>query len=294
MAGRPYWSGQFKISLVSFGIELFPATKSEAGISFHQLDRATGQRVRHMNVIDGDKPIENSQIIKGYEYSKGEYVTLEPSEIANLRIPTKKVIEVQQFVSLDELSPSLFESPFFVIPQSKESGEAFAVVKKAMEQANKAAIGEIAFGGREHLVAIAPAPDKPFGGMMAYILRYGEELRSSENLPSPSTSQNVDKKQLSMASELIRAYTSPLNLEEFKDDYEAALHELIEAKQKHLSLPVEQASPRRAKVTNLMEALRRSVSQAKGSAAREKDKVPSAARKGPVLVKASGKKHKVA
>ena len=72
MAGRPYWSGQLKISLVSFGIQLFPATNSQSGVTFHQIDRATGQRIRHLNVIDGDDPVENSEIVKGYEYSKGK------------------------------------------------------------------------------------------------------------------------------------------------------------------------------------------------------------------------------
>src|SRR5580658_3580051 len=103
MAGRPFWSGQLKISLVSFGIELYPATKPHGGIAFHQIDRASGQRVRHLNVIDGDRPIENSEIVKGYEYSKGEYVAVEPEEIGKLRIEATKVVEVGQFVDATEL-----------------------------------------------------------------------------------------------------------------------------------------------------------------------------------------------
>ena len=98
MAGRPYWSGQFKISLVSFGIQLFPATNYQSGVTFHQIDRSTGERIRHLNVIDDDKPVENSEIVKGYEYTKGKYLIVEPDEIANLRIETKNVIDVQQFV----------------------------------------------------------------------------------------------------------------------------------------------------------------------------------------------------
>jgi DNA end-binding protein Ku len=155
MAARPYWSGQFKVSLVSFGIQLFPATQSQSGVTFHQLDRETGQRIRHRNVVGDDEPVQNSEIVKGYEYTKGKYLIVEPDEIAKLRVETKSVIDVQQFVALDELPPALFEKPYFVVPDPRESAGAFAVVRKAMEQTGKAALGEIAFAGREHLTPCA-------------------------------------------------------------------------------------------------------------------------------------------
>jgi DNA end-binding protein Ku len=99
-------------------------------------------------VIEGDdQSVENSEIVKGYEYSKGKYLIVEPDEIANLRIETKNVIDVQQFADLDELSPALFEKPNFVVPEPKEPLEAFAVTHKAMQEAAKAAIEEVAFGG---------------------------------------------------------------------------------------------------------------------------------------------------
>jgi DNA end-binding protein Ku len=294
MAPRPYWQGQLKISLVSFGVELFPATQPQAGIRFHQIDRATGQRVRHLNVIEDNQPVDNSEIVKGYEYSKGQYIVVEPAEVANLRIPTRNVLEISQFVDLSDLAPSLFEAPYFVVPRPKESPDAFAVVRKAMEQTQKAAIGEIAFAGREHLVAIMVPPDKSFRGLMAYTLRYGEELRDSADYDSLAAKHEVDKKQLTMATELIRAYSSPLNLDAYKDDYEAALHQLIEAKQKNMPLPLEEEKPKQGKVTNLMDALRRSVTQAKRPPVREKAATKSTAEKGPMLVKPNARKHRAA
>lgn len=300
MAWRPYWSGQFKISLVSFGIQLFPAINSRSGIAFHQIDRSTGKRVRHLNVIDDREPLENAEIVKGYEYSKGKYLVFEPGEIENLRIATRNVIDVQQFVSLDEIPFALFEKPYFVVPEPKESADAYAVVKQAMEQSGKAAIGEIVFGGREHLVAIAAqANAAPQGqnGLMAYMLRYGEELRSVQELMSDGAvpeKHQIDKKQLEMASQLIEAYSHPFHLDSFKDDYEAALRELIEAKQKNTPLPVEAEIQKPTKVVNLMDALRQSVSKAKRPVASERRGEKTDAHKGPLLVKGSKRKHRAA
>jgi DNA end-binding protein Ku len=297
MAVRPFWSGQLRLSLVSFGIHMFPATESENGVAFHQIDRSSGQRIHHLNVVDHGEPVENSEIVKGYEYRKGKYVIVEPDEIAKLRIQTKNVIEISQFVTLDELAPSLFEKPYFVTPDPRESADAFAVVRKAMEQAGKAALGEVAFGGREHLVAIAVPPDTSEPGLMAYMLRYAEELRSSKRYFSgiPNVRlQGIDKKQLAMARELIEAYSSPLNLDSFKDDYEFALRELIEAKQKSVPIPIEEEKPKSAKVINLMDALRQSVTHTKHSTAGRKSERMGLPKKGQVSATVNRRKRKAA
>lgn len=297
MVGRPYWSGQMKISLVSFGIQLYPAINSRAGVTFHEIDRETGERVHHRNVVNEDEPVDKKEIVKGYEYTKGKYLVVEPDELKNLRIPTKSVFEVQQFVDFTELPPAIFEKPYFVRPNLKESVEPYAVVRRAMEENRKAALGEIAFGGREHLIAVAVPPDYPEKGLMAYLLRYADELRKAEDyfadLPDFRTLQ-IDKKQLAMANELIRAYSEPLHLQSYKDDYEQALRELIEAKQKNLPLPVEEEKPKPTKVINLMDALRESVNRAKRPPATEKGAPRFAHKKGPQLVGASKRKRKAA
>ena len=285
MAGRPFWSGQLRISLVSFGIQLFPATSATSEISFHQIDRKTRQRVRHLNVIDGDKPVENSEIVKGYEYSKGKYVIVEPDEVKKLRLETQSVINVAEFVDAKEIPPYLFEKPYFVVPDPKGGSiEAFAVVRTAMQQSDKVAIGEIAFGGREHLVAIAPAPGKNARGLMAYTLRYAEEMRDAKDYFGSIPEQTVDKKQLALANDLIRAQSAPFHLEDFKDDYEAALRELIEAKRTESPLPVAESKPR-AKVVSLMDALKRSVSESSHDRKQPKTSTSRSSKNGPTLVK---------
>ena len=289
MAGRPYWSGQMRISLVAFGIQLFPATSSAAEISFHQIDRKTQQRVHHLNVINGDQAVANSDIVKGYEYSKGKYVILDPDEIKQLRLETQKSINIARFVDSKELPPYLFEKPYFVVPDAKGSAEAFAVVREAMTESGKVAIGEIAFGGREHLIAIAPAPDKKARGMMAYTLRYGEELRNAKSYFDDIAEQKIDKKQLELADQLIKSQSAPLHLSDYKDDYEAALRELIEAKRSEKPFPVSEEKPR-AKVVSLMDALKRSVDENKNKPAASK----RAVEKGPRLVKTGKRSRRAA
>lgn len=292
MVGRPFWSGQLKISLVSFGVQLYPAVSAQSGITFHQIDKATGQRVRHMNVVNSDEPVENTEIVKGYEYTKGKYIAIDPEEIKRLRMPTKTEIAISQFVAIGELPPAIFEKPYFVLPDPKQSQEAFAVVRKALEQANKAAIGEVSFAGREHLVAFAVPPDKE-RGLMAYTLRYAEELRNAEDYFSGIAAIEVDKKQLAMAADLVKAYTAPFKLDRYKDDYESALRELIEAKEKHMPLPLEEEAPAQLKSIGLMDALRRSLEDTQRPEPSRK-KPPASAKTGPTLVKQTKRRHKAA
>jgi DNA end-binding protein Ku len=256
---RPYWSGQFQVSLVSFGIQLFPATEAKSEIRFHQLSRRTGERVKHQKVSADDEPVEKDEIVKGYEYSKGEYAMIEPEDIENLRIPSRKTLDVAQFVDLDEIDPRYFEKPYFVTPDNLTRAEAFGVVRKAMQATKRVALGKIAFGGREHLIAVsAPRDDKQLG-MMAYIMRYAEELRNPTDYFADIKRVEIDSDQLELARELIKRKSSAFKPEVYTDEYEAALRAMVEAKVKHAPLPQAQPAPKSTKVVNLMDALRKSV-----------------------------------
>ena len=289
---RPFWSGQIQISLVSFGVKLFPATEAKSEIRFHQISRKSGERVRHQKVSASDEePVEKADIVKGYEYSKGEYIQIDPKEIENLRIASRHNLDVQQFVSRDEVDPAFYEKPYFVVPESDTQAEAFAVVRKALLETGKTGLGKIAFSGREHLVSIAASGDDKSPGMMAYTLRYAAELRSASdyfgNLKTPS----IDSEQLSLAKELIQRKSAKFDPAKFTDNYEAALRELIDAKLKHIPLPVEQKPAARGKVVNLMDALRRSVnpSSEKKPPARAAKTREKAAKHGLTLLQANAK-----
>jgi DNA end-binding protein Ku len=290
---RPYWSGQIQISLVSFGIKLFPATEAKSEIRFHQLSRKNGERIKHQKVSGDEEPVESSDIVKGYEYRKGEYVTVEPDEIEHLRIPSRHTLEVTQFVDADELDPEYFEKPYFVVPENDVQAEAFAVVRKALQTTKKVGLGKIAFGGREHLVAVSAPADDKFAGMMAYTMRYAEELRDPSEYFGDIKKVVVDEDQLSLAKELIKRKSAEFSPEKFKDEYEAALREMIEAKVKHAPIPRDEPTPKSAKVINLMDALRKSVRGDTAPAVAKKRAITksasTASRKGITLVKPAAK-----
>jgi DNA end-binding protein Ku len=289
---RPYWSGQIQISLVSFGIKLFPATEAKSEIHFHQLSRKTGERIKHQKISEDEGPVENSDIVKGYEYRKGEYVTVEPDEIEHLRIPSRHTLEVTQFVDVDEVDPEFFEKPYFVVPENDVQAEAFAVVRKALQTTKKVGLGKIAFGGREHLVAIAAPSDDKLAGMMAYTMRYAEELRDPADYFGDIKKVAVDEDQLALAKELIKRKAAKFAPQKFKDEYEAALREMIEAKVKHAPIPRDEPAPKAAKVINLMDALRKSVRGDKATVPNKKvsaKPAPTGSGKGITLVKPAAK-----
>jgi DNA end-binding protein Ku len=284
---RPYWSGQISLSLVSFGVEIYPASSSARSFQFHQIDRATGQRIHYQNVVaDGDeqeesgqKPlhiaarghkaashedeeqhvVEKSEIVKGYEYEKGKYAIIEPDDLKRLRIPGKDTLEITQFSPAAELSPSLYVKPYFVVPRKGPQATAFTVVRQAMIDSSMVALGKIAFAGREHLVALAPPPDRSQLGMMLYILRFAEELRDPSEYFGKIPSAKPDAAQLQLAGQLIKTYSHPLELAQFTDTYEAAVRELVEAKLANKPLPREKPAKARGKVIDLMSALRQSL-----------------------------------
>jgi DNA end-binding protein Ku len=190
--------------------------------------------------------------VKGYEYEKGKYAIIEPDDLKRLRIPGKDTLQIDQFAPADELPPSFFVKPYFVVPKKGPQATAFAVVRQAMIDSAVVALGEIAFAGREHVVALAPPADEKQLGMMLYILRFAEELRDPAEY---------------FGKQLIQTYTRPLELDKFTDKYEAAVRELVEAKIANKPLPKDKPAPGRGKVVDLMAALRQSLAAKEAPAA---------------------------
>ena len=280
---RPYWSGQITISLVSFGVKLFVATEAKSDIHFHQISRNTGERVKYQKVTasaqqaqqESEDPaaaapvVEKDDIVKAYEYRKGEYITIEPAELANLRVPSKHTMEVSQFVDAADIDPEYFEKPYFVVPENESQTQAFAVVRQALLDTKKTALSKIAFGGREHVIAITPADD---GGMMAYTMRYAQELRDPKDYFRDIKKTEVDEDSLDLAKQLIKKRAAKFDPSKFVDGYEVAVKELVQAKVDHAPVPQEEApAPKRGNVISLMDALRKSIGSVTPVEAQERD-----------------------
>jgi DNA end-binding protein Ku len=264
---RPYWSGNLQISLVSFGVSLYVATESKGQISFHQISRSTGERIRHQKVLQSEaesqepsSAIEKNDIVKGYEYRKGQYVIIEPSELDNLRVPSKHTIAVSQFVDPSDLHPEFVEKPYFVLPENDSQTEAFAVVRQALVNTSKVAIGKVSFSGRESVIAVMPADGEGGAGMMAYTLRYQAELRNRADYFCEIKQPPIKHDYLELAESLIKRMSAKLDLANFEDAYEVAVKALVEAKVNKMPIPIDETpEPRRGNVINLMEALRESL-----------------------------------
>jgi DNA end-binding protein Ku len=258
MPTRPTWSGSLQISLVSIAVRIFPAFIPGRQVEFHQINRKTHKRVHHENVDEG-REVEKADVVKGYEYSKNKYIEIDPQELKALRIPTASSMDIRQFVNAGELSSALFERPYFVAPQDKSQTKALTIMRKALAQTDTLGIGEIAFSGREHLVAIGAPPDAKQKGLMLYLLRYAEELRDSSSVLSGMQETAVDAKELALAKKLIEGSTSHFDLSAYRNDYEAAVKKLVDAKRKGKPLPEGAPEPPKAEVIDIMDALRRSL-----------------------------------
>jgi DNA end-binding protein Ku len=205
--------------------------------------------------------VEKVDIVKGYEYEKGKYAIVEPAELKNLRLAGRKTIEVSQFAKAGEINPALYEKPYFVMPKAGPQALAFAVVRQGLIESGMVGIGEIVFSGRQHLMTLAPPHDPKQPGMMLYTLRFAAELRDAREYSNNLETIQADSAQLNLAKQLIDSYTQPFEVSAFKDHYEEALRELVEAKVNHLPAPAPEPEKKSAKVIDLMEALKRSIAQ---------------------------------
>ncbi|MGA2538128.1 MAG: Ku protein, partial [Terracidiphilus sp.] len=218
---RPYWTGNLQVSLVSFGVSLYVATESKNQISFHQISRRTGERIRHQKVLESavenneaTTAVEKDEIVKGYEYKKGQYVIIEPAELENLRVPSKHTISVSQFVPVSELNPEYVEKPYFVVPENDSQTEAFTTVRQALVNTGKAAIGKVAFAGRENIVAVMPAPNDD-RGLMAYTMRFSNELRNQNDYFRDIKPAAINADSLELAETLIKKMSAKLDMSKF-------------------------------------------------------------------------------
>jgi len=289
MAARAYWRGQIKLALVSIPVEIFPATRSGAAISFHQVHEPSGKRIRYEKVAPGVGPVDKDEIMKGYEVSKGSYVLLDDTEIEAVKIESRKTLDLVQFVEASEIDVLYYEKPYYIVPADDLAEEAYVVLRDALRQAKKVGLGQLSVRGREQLVSI-----KPCGrGMVMEVLRYADEVRKAQGFFRDIGDTKPEPDLLDLATTLIDKKTAPFDPAEFHDRYVEALQGLIEKKRKAkggkriLEDVEEPGRPSGGNVIDLMAALRKSVGEGGRGAAKSSRAASKPAEKAESKPKAS-------
>jgi DNA end-binding protein Ku len=254
MAARATWKGYLKVSLVNIPIRVFPATDSAASVSFNQLHGECQTRIQQKKWCPKcEREVPNSELVKGYEFEKGRYVVMSEDDIEKVRPASTRVIDLQQFAEREELDPIYFERPYYLAPDTQVAADAFAVIREGM--AGKVGIGKVALYGREYLVAVE-AKEK---GLVMYTLRQADEIRAMEDVAEydllPAKPKDAEVK---LARQVISTFEKPLDMKQFKDEYQAELRRIIDAKVAGEEVvATEEETP--SKVVDLMEALRKSL-----------------------------------
>ena len=255
VAPRAYWKGYLKLSLVSCPISLFPAVSEREKISFHQLHKETGNRIKYRKVdSETGQEVNADDIIKGYEISKGEYIELEPEELEAVALESKRVIEIDEFVPKADIDELYMNNPYYLVPDGEVGEQAFAVIREAIRKEGMVAIGKVVFTSREHIIALE-ARGK---GLMGITLRYPYEVRDEKDYFNNIEDEKVPKDMLELASHIVATKRGEFDPMKFEDRYEDALKDMLKKKQKGERIERPKAAEP-SNVVDLMEALRRSV-----------------------------------
>jgi DNA end-binding protein Ku len=272
-AGRPTWQGHLRLSLVTCPIALYTATDASGDVHFNMLHKKTHNRIRMIPTDPDIGPIERSDIVKGYEYEKGEYVVITQDEIDSVRLESTRTIDIERFVPADDIDKLYWDNPYFLVPDGKLAAEAYGVIREAMIKAGQVALGRVVMHQRERLLAIEPRDN----GMVAWSLRSNREVRDAASYFDAIPDKKPDAAMIQIAQKIIEQKEGPFDPEQFNDRYEDALRALIKEKQKgkgrKVTAPEEPAD---TNVVDLMEALRASLGK---KPAKSPSKKPAARKK---------------
>jgi len=254
MAARATWKGYLKVSLVNIPIKVFPATESSATISFNQLHGECQTRINQKKWCSHcEREVPNSEIVKGYEFEKGRYVVLAEEDFENVRTESTRVIDLVQFADESSIDPMYVDRTYYLAPDGGVATDAFAVMREGMQ--GKVGVGKLALYGREYLVAVRPHGK----GIVMHTLHHAAEIRAMDQVEElNSVPAKVKPEEIKLAKQVIETFEAPLDLKEYKDEYQEGLKQIIDAKiaGREVVAPSVEEPP---KVVNLMEALRRSL-----------------------------------
>ncbi|MFZ5712949.1 MAG: Ku protein [Bradyrhizobium sp.] len=262
MAPRANWKGFLRLSLVTCPVALYPATSESEKVSFNQLNRKTGHRIRYAKVdADTGEEVANEDIVKGYKVDTDTFIEVTKEELENVALESTRTIEIDEFVERSEIDSRYLIRPYYLVPDGKVGHDAFAVIRETIREMNKVAIGRVVLTNREHIIALEPM-DK---GLMGTLLRYPYEVRSADEYFDDIQDVKVTKDMLDLARHIVNQKAGHFEPDKFEDQYETALIDLIN--QKRAGKPITaKARPRGENVVDLMDALRKSIGSEKVAA----------------------------
>jgi DNA end-binding protein Ku len=258
-SGRPIWQGHLRLSLVSCPVALYNATTRTNDVSFHLLNPETNNRIRMIPTDPETGPVQRSDLVKGYEIAKNKYIIMTDEELDEVKLETTHTLDIERFVDADAIDRLYWDKPYFLVPDGEMGAEAYSVIRDAMSEAGRIALGRVTMHTRERLMAIEPREN----GMVAYTMRMANEVVSAKSLFSDIPHQKPQKQLTEIAEKIIEQQEGAFEPEHFKDRYEEALMELIRKKEKGEEITAAEPPPDDTNVIDLMEALRKSL-KAKG------------------------------
>ncbi len=251
------WSGYLTFGLISMPVRLFSGARSSS-ISFHMLHRDDLQRVKQQLYCPAEnRVVERSEIVKGYEYRKDEYVVIEPEEIKKIEPKTAKTMEILEFVKSSEVDPVFFESSYYVMPEDA-GRRPYALLTKALEESNFVAIAKLTMHNREYTVFLRPRDH----GMMLHTMYYAEEVREVEGFGAPEV--ELKDAEVKVAHQLINALAAEWDPEKYHDDFQENLKKMIQTKLEGGTIAEVEKPKKLAPVVDLMSALKESLAQMEG------------------------------
>jgi DNA end-binding protein Ku len=256
MAPRAYWKGYLKLSLVSCPIALYPAASSSERVSFHRINKKTGNRLKQQSVdSETGEPVEREDIGRGYEVGKDQYIQVQDEEIEKVQIESSHTIEIDSFVARKEIDERYLDSPYYITPTDQVGLEAFAVIRDAIREKGMVALGRVVLARRERVVMLEPF-DK---GLLAVTLRYAYEVRDQGAYFSEIPDLELPGEMKELAAHIVDSKTAKFDPSKYEDRYENALVELLRAKQAGAVVRPRKEEPAPHRVINLMDALRASI-----------------------------------
>ena len=277
MPPRAMWTGQLRLSLVSFGVRMYAATESSKRVAMNQLHKDCHQRVRNQLVCPAHGSINREDVVKGYAYEKDAYVIMTQEDLDAVRLPSTKTIDLVQFVDADEIDALYVNSPYFIGPDGPVAEEAFRVIREAMRRAGKVGIGKLVLQGREHIIALSVSGK----GFLMTTLRYASEVRSGEDVFRDIADGDIDDEQIALAESIMQSKTAAFDPSKFHDQYQEAFFEIVKTKMEG-EKPVFVEQDEAPQAFNFMDALKESVAKvSKAPATAKKTKKTTAKKKPP-------------